>query len=201
MMPVFNIFRKISLALLVVFVIASCQSHQQTYRISSAKRPAFKTRKYEPKQQEVVNHREAVNHQEVVKVTRQTSSLRSDIVAEAEKYIGITYHYGGKTPSPGFDCSGFLTYVFGQKGLPIRGSSKTLAKMGRKKSINAVETGDLAFFGSNGKVTHVALVVDQQDQQLRVIHSTSTGGVRIDDVFSSSYWKSKYLFSRSIIEE
>lgn len=188
-MPYRLSFKFVFLASAIILLTTSCQTHAPTYRVSSAP----------PSKRKVVKKR--TKDTEVAKIDSKKSNLRTDIVNEAHKYIGTQYIYGGKTPRPGFDCSGFLTYVFNKKGVSLSGSSKTLSRLGKKKSTKSLQSGDLAFFGSSGKVSHVALIIEHNGNQLKVIHSTSKGGVRVDDVFSSDYWRSKYLFSRSIIEE
>ncbi len=126
-------------------------------------------------------------------------TVRSTVVAESKKYRGIQYKYGGKKPQSGFDCSGFSTFVLQKSGIKISGSSSQLSLLGnyvKKKNLNA---GDLAFFGTDGKVTHVGIVVSNSHNQLKVIHSTSSKGVIISDVNASNYWKNKYLFGKDVI--
>lgn len=133
-------------------------------------------------------------------VTTKEDKLRADIVKEAYKQIGKRYRYGGKTPKSGFDCSGLSTYVYGQAGISISGASSTLSKKGKFTSKRNAKPGDLAFFGSKNKVTHVGVIVYCDGSRMDVIHATSKGGVRKDDVFSSEYWRSRYLFSRSLVK-
>lgn len=124
---------------------------------------------------------------------------REEIALEAKKYIGIPYNYGGKKPSSGFDCSGFSTFVFAKEGIAISGSSTHLASLGKQKLFNSIEKGDLAFFGSNHKVSHVAIVLEKTKHSFEVIHATSSRGVMITDVMQSEYWTKKYLFTRDVL--
>lgn len=128
-----------------------------------------------------------------------TDSKRDEIVLEAKKHIGIPYNYGGKKPSSGFDCSGFSTFVFAKEGISLSGSSSHLATLGKLKLFNSIEKGDLAFFGSNDKVSHVAIVLEKTKHTFKVIHATSSKGVMISDVQHSEYWKNRYLFSRDVL--
>ncbi len=127
------------------------------------------------------------------------SLTRSVIVSEAKKYLGVPYKYGGKTPRQGFDCSGFSTFVYSKAGVPLSGSSSQLSKKGKKISLREIKPGDLAFFGSGGRVTHVGIVENYSSDSFLVLHSTSSKGVRTDDVKKSKYWREKYLFSRSFL--
>jgi len=134
-------------------------------------------------------------HSKSVKYT----AVRSSIVAESKKYRGIHYKYGGKKPQSGFDCSGFSTFVLQKSGIKVSGSSSQLSHLGKYVKKNDLDAGDLAFFGTDGKVTHVGIVVSNKQNQLKVIHSTSSKGVIVSNIDASSYWKKKYLFGRDVI--
>lgn len=135
--------------------------------------------------------------------TRTVSSdhIRSAIVDESNKYLGIPYVYGGKKPSTGFDCSGFSTFVFSMKGQQISGSSAQLATLGELKPYKFIEKGDLAFFGSENRVSHVAIVVEKTNHSFKVVHATSSRGVIVSDIHNSAYWKGKYLFTRDLLNK
>jgi len=107
--------------------------------------------------------------------------------------MGKPYVYGGKKPSSGFDCSGFTAHVYNENGVSVSGPSYQQAKQGKKKSMRELKEGDLVFFGSGRKVTHVAIVASADRDKLEVIHSTSSRGVVIDDISNSDYWKKRYL--------
>lgn len=126
------------------------------------------------------------------------SSLRKQIAKTAQKYKGVKYKYAGKTPK-GFDCSGFTSYVYNKHDILVSPSSRAQAKIGKKISSRNAQPGDLAFFGSRGKITHVALVVANSRDGLVVVHSTSSKGVMVQNISKSSYWKPKLLFTRDII--
>jgi cell wall-associated NlpC family hydrolase len=125
--------------------------------------------------------------------------LRSKVVDKALTYQGINYVYGGKTPK-GFDCSGFTAYVFNQLGLSVKGASYHQATQGTRKSIKNAKPGDLVFFETKGKVVHVSIVVDKSDDELWVVHSTSSRGVVKDEILHSSYWKPRISSVRDVIE-
>lgn len=129
-------------------------------------------------------------------------ALRNDIVAYAKKYQGIKYKAAGKTPSTGFDCSGFTSYVMNHFEIDLSPSSQMQAKQGVSKTIEAVEPGDLIFFrrGKNDPIFHVAMVVSNDKKSLKVIHSTSRGVV-VDDLLASEYWKPKIDSARDVVEK
>lgn len=131
--------------------------------------------------------------------TEQT--LRSSILKEAEKYKGIKYIYGGKDPK-GFDCSGFTYYVFSKFDIKLSGSSAYQSKEGLEISPSSAKAGDLLFFGrngKNGKIQHVGLVYANNSEGLFMIHSSSSRGIVIDNVSTSSYWKPRLLYARKVV--
>lgn len=127
-------------------------------------------------------------------------NLRNSIVKSAEQYLGTQYVYGGKSPNPGFDCSGFTCWVFKQNGLNVNGASHQQSKLGKKVDKSKAKPGDLIFFGSGSKVSHVAIVKNNSGEKLEVIHSTSGKGVRVDDINDSDYWNKRYLYAVEVIK-
>lgn len=126
-------------------------------------------------------------------------SERNNVIREANKYQGIPYVYGGKSPEKGFDCSGFVTYVYNKQGVMLNGSAQYLSKLGRKKPIEDLVKGDLIFFGDGRKVTHVGIVTMNDGDNLSMIHSSTSSGIRFEDVANSDYWKPKLMYGSDII--
>jgi cell wall-associated NlpC family hydrolase len=130
------------------------------------------------------------------------SGIRGNVLQEAKKYLGLKYIWGGTTPK-GFDCSGFTSYVLKQKGVGIARSSRFQAKQGKAVELAEAKTGDLVFFskyGKGGRVTHVALVVDNKEDGVYIIHSTRRGIV-VDNLSKSNYWKPKILYAKDVISK
>jgi cell wall-associated NlpC family hydrolase len=122
------------------------------------------------------------------------------IISYAKSFLGVPYRYGGTTPS-GFDCSGFINYIFGNFGIDLVRTSYGLAELGQTVKLSEVQPGDLMFFkGSNVNSTavgHVALVIEVTPDAIKFIHSANTG-VRIDNFKTSDYYIKRYLKTKRL---
>ncbi len=127
------------------------------------------------------------------------AKYRNDLLASAKKNLGIKYKYGGNTPKTGFDCSGFTKYVYAKKGVSLPRVSRDQAKIGKRVNLRYTQPGDLVFFGKGRKVSHVAMVIENKKGEIYVIHSTSSKGVKIDNITQSNYWKPRILYARNIL--
>jgi cell wall-associated NlpC family hydrolase len=116
---------------------------------------------------------------------------REALLAFAMKLRDIRYQRGGRAPSTGFDCSGFVRYVFIHSiglDLPTNSASQFLA--GLKVKRNDMKTGDLVFFRTRGKaISHVGIYIDNG----QFIHSPSAGKtVRVDSL-NEAYWAQHFV--------
>jgi cell wall-associated NlpC family hydrolase len=128
-------------------------------------------------------------------------SKREDIVSTAQQYVGVPYKYAGKSPSEGFDCSGFVNYVYNTLGLDLRGPSSELARLGEDKDQEDLQPGDLVFFGNEERVNHVGIVTQNDQGKTQFIHSATSKGIRQDELNTSDYWKGKYLFGKNVLSQ
>lgn len=124
--------------------------------------------------------------------------LRDDIsadslLAEANRHIGVPYHYSGKTPK-GFDCAGFVRYVYGRFGVSLPASSRDQYPQGQPVKVDELLPGDLVFFGGRMRthtIGHVGIVTAAASNGYSFIHAASTG-VRIS-LSSEDYYAKRYL--------
>lgn len=123
--------------------------------------------------------------------------LRAEIVNYAKELLGARYRYAGRTPA-GFDCSGFTRFVLGHFDVDISTCSRSQINDGTKVLIKDVRPGDLIFFRRKGHISHVAMVYDNTDAGVFIIHATSRGVV-IDNLMESKYWRPKAFTARDII--
>lgn len=113
--------------------------------------------------------------------TTSVSGAARRVVPTAERYIGVPYRYGGTSPRTGFDCSGFVQYVYGVQGVDLPRTSRQMAGAGTavEPSTRSLAVGDLMLFAQGGRISHVAIYAGNG----RFIHSSSSGsGVRYDDL-------------------
>ena len=133
---------------------------------------------------------------------KTVKSKGQQLVSYAKKHLGAKYKYGGTTPK-GFDCSGFTSFIYEKINIQLPRSSSSQASKGKKVKIQEVKPGDLVFFEGTGqgKITHVAMTVSNTSKGLVVIHSTTSSGVREDNISRSAYWQPKLLFAKRLIRE
>ena len=129
------------------------------------------------------------NYEEII-------SQKSDAIIEyAKKFLGVPYVWGGMSPS-GFDCSGFINYVFKGFGFGLTRTSFGLAELGKTVRLSELQPGDLMFFkgrnANTSRVGHVALVIDTTDGVIQFIHA-AVDGIRIDTFNNSSYYVPRFI--------
>ena len=119
----------------------------------------------------------------------------AQLTAEASKYIGVKYVYGG-TSVAGFDCSGYTQHVFKNLGVSIPRTTSLQWTTGTAVSKANLMVGDLVFFNTTGRVaSHVGIYVG--DGQF--IHSGTSTGVTKASI-NSSYWSPKFNGGRRVAD-
>jgi cell wall-associated NlpC family hydrolase len=123
------------------------------------------------------------------------------VLATAERYLGTRYRYGGESPQAGFDCSGFVQYVFGRNGVVLPRTSRQQASAGSPlpSDVASLQSGDLMMFSSKGlRVDHVAIYVGNN----RMMHSSAgAGGVVYDDLSTprGKWYLKRHVASRRVL--
>ncbi|MFC6334970.1 C40 family peptidase [Paenibacillus septentrionalis] len=127
------------------------------------------------------------------------SASSSSMLTNIEDVKGTKYKYGGNSTS-GFDCSGFVRYIFDKMDIELPRRSADQALEGSKVAKTDLKVGDLVFFdtsgSNNGGITHVGIYVGDN----KFAHSSSSKGVTIDSL-NSSYYKPRYVTARRVISE
>lgn len=125
--------------------------------------------------------------------------FRADVTGYAQNFTGLRYRRAGYSPKTGFDCSGFTSYVLDEFKVNVSRSSRAQSAQGVKIALNDVLPGDLIFFGSPGRIQHVAMVVENTPEGIFCVHSTCSRGIIVENISTSKYWKPKILFARDVI--
>ena len=125
------------------------------------------------------------------------SGTRQQIIDYAAQFLGCKYVYGGNTPS-GFDCSGYVKYVFKHFGVELTRTSASQYSTSVRIKKSELKIGDLVFFSQtagSSKVGHVGIYVGGG----QFIHAAAPGkGVRYDSL-NSSYYSSHYIGSGRVL--
>jgi len=123
-----------------------------------------------------------------------TNYISRSVLSESMNYIGVPYVFGGTTPS-GFDCSGYVRYVFANAGIYLPRTADAQYEAGRYMSDSELAPGDLVFFSTyEYGPSHVGIYLGDGD----FINASSSRGVAIDSLYSS-YWGSCYIGARRVM--
>lgn len=134
----------------------------------------------------------------ILKPDYQTKNTRDSIVTFAKTLIGVPYLYGSTDPAKGFDCSGFINYVFNHFKIPVPRSSYDFGNIGQKRTMENCAKGDLILFtGTNPlekNIGHIGIVIDTINGKPQFIHSSSgkVYGVTITSM-ESEYYQGRYV--------
>ena len=122
----------------------------------------------------------------------QAPDMRDEIIKTALSLRGKAYKKNGKGPD-GFDCSGFVYYVYNKSNIRLAPSTKKLIRYGRKITLANVKPGDLVFFKAK-KIFHVGIMLNHEE----FIHSSTRKGITVDRL-DSPYWGKKSLHFRCVL--
>ncbi|WP_332629788.1 C40 family peptidase [Halalkalibacter flavus] len=125
------------------------------------------------------------------------SSTADKVVAVAKAQIGVPYRWGGTTPS-GFDCSGFMRYVYNQVGISLPRTTAEQYRVGQKVSKSNLRPGDLVFFETyQPGASHSGVYIGNN----QFVHASSSNGVSTSSINDPHYWGPRYLGAKRVIEE
>ena len=128
--------------------------------------------------------------------TERASAASPDrIISSAKSLIGVPYRWGGTTTS-GFDCSGFIRYVFAKEKVSLPRTANEMYRMGKPVSRSALRNGDIVFFKTAryAPVTHAGVYIGNG----KFIHSSSSKGVSISNVNDRYYWGQRYVGAKRL---
>lgn len=127
-------------------------------------------------------------------VSRGSNYIARRVISDSMNYLGVPYVFGGTTPS-GFDCSGYVRYVFANAGIYLPRTADAQYEVGYPVSTSELQAGDLVFFSTyEVGPSHVGIYLGDGD----FINASSSQGVSIASIYSS-YWGSCYIGARRVM--
>jgi len=127
---------------------------------------------------------------------QQASTTVQEVLMSALALSGTPYKFGGISPETGFDCSGFVRYVFSQAAnLTLPHGARAISQLGKSIPVDQLQPGDLVFFNTLKKTfSHVGIYVGDG----RFIHAPSSGG-GVDIVnMNDAYWSKRFNGARRL---
>lgn len=122
--------------------------------------------------------------------------LAQAVVFSALSLTGVQYAYGGKSPETGFDCSGFVRYVFKQAAnLTLPHGARAISRLGHAVSVEQLQPGDLVFFDTLKRAySHVGIYLGEG----KFIHAPSSGGGIHVVSMHDTYWAQRFNGARRL---
>ena len=127
---------------------------------------------------------------------RPSTPVQKEVIKTAHSLLGVPYKYGGMTPE-GFDCSGFVNYVFRNAAdVALPRETHALVRAGKPVSVAELRPADLVYFKiERRKPLHVGIYLGEG----KFIHSPSTRGKVNIQRLDQNYWKDRYLGARRLL--
>lgn len=139
----------------------------------------------------------AIAQTTTVKTTPENSDEREAVIAYAKKYMGTKYCYASSDPDKGFDCSGFVNFVYSHFDITLPRSSSGFEHIGKTLKPEEFKVGDIVvFYGyrDHDSVGHVGIICEANGMESKFIHASSGKemAVTISDLDSAGYSKRFY---------
>jgi cell wall-associated NlpC family hydrolase len=124
-------------------------------------------------------------------------ALANAVAFRALSLVGTPYVYGGESPQTGFDCSGFVRYLYRDAlGITLARTAQAQSEFGKSRYRFAnLRLGDLVFFKEAGQVFHVGLYVGEG----RFVHAPRTGKSVALSTLASGYWAARFALARRVL--
>ena len=129
----------------------------------------------------------------------------AELLAFANSLTGIPYLYGSTDPKKGFDCSGFITYVFNHFNIVVPRRSVDFTEVEKEIDIRQAKTGDLILFtgtdSTSRVVGHMGILIADANQPLKFIHSTSGKAYGVTTTPLNPYYMGRYMKTIRIFKQ
>ena len=119
----------------------------------------------------------------------------AEVIATALAQRGVPYRNGGSSPS-GFDCSGFIQWVFAQHQTPLPRQTEAQYHAGTSVGLSKIQPGDLVFFETvSPGASHVGLAIGND----QFVHAPSSKGVVRVERYTAAYWSTRFVGARRVV--
>jgi cell wall-associated NlpC family hydrolase len=127
-----------------------------------------------------------------------TGTVQPDALMRfAESQLGVPYKYASSNPKTGFDCSGFITYVFNHFGIAVPRSSIDFTNVGKTVTVEEARRGDIILFTGTDStekfIGHMGLVTENNGSELQFIHSSSGKAMGVTVTPLNEYYKKRFV--------
>ncbi|MGE8358850.1 C40 family peptidase [Pseudomonas sp.] len=180
--------------LALTVLLAACASHAPQPQMSAPERPVSTV------EEPVAPFEEAALGDFSDDKAYKLPELADSILSHGLSLVGTRYRFGGSSVKSGFDCSGFIGYLFKEEiGLQLPRSTRDMINIDAPLVERSdLEPGDLVFFSTNGRgrVSHAGIYLGDD----RFIHSSSSrsGGVRVDSL-EDRYWNRTFIEAKRVL--
>jgi cell wall-associated NlpC family hydrolase len=172
-----------SIATLIIFSVSSCTQHDTGTRGRDTLHQTSTTVVAVSDRTQVETHVDSAYKQKLQNYTYASGKINTgntspqELLAFANTLIGVPYKYGSINPAEGFDCSGFITYVFNHFNIAVPRSSVDFTNVQNEVPVKEAKPGDLVLFtGTDStirEVGHMGIITAVDSDEISFIHSTS----------------------------
>jgi hypothetical protein len=133
----------------------------------------------------------------IANIHKAEAAAKDDVIKIAEDQLGVPYNMGGTTRN-GFDCSGFVQYVFNKVDIDLPRTTGDQYRVGETVTKKDLEPGDMVFFKNTYKqgISHSGIYIGHND----FISATSSKGIAIDSL-DNSYWSPKFVAGKRVLKD
>ena len=180
--------------LALTLLLTACAGYAPQQSLTQTQPPVVQTSVDEPSTEQMAELTDDESY--------ELPSLADSMLAHGLSLVGTRYRPGGTSVQSGFDCSGFVGFLYKQElGIQLPRSTREMITLDAPKVARSdLEPGDIIFFNNRGRgrVSHAGIYLG--DNQF--IHSSSSrsGGVRVDSL-ADRYWNSSYMLAKRVLDE
>lgn len=184
-------------AVILLVVLASCDLSQNN-NVDRMKAQAARSKTGTPfTRQDTQPTALTLNRDTGAQYINTGNTAPAQLMLFAETQQGVPYSYGGSNPKTGFDCSGFITYVFNHFNITVPRSSVEFSGVGKTIPVSQAKRGDIILFtgtdSADGSVGHMGLVTANLNGTIYFIHSTSGRQMGVTITPLEAYYKSRFV--------